>query len=406
MMKKAMTLAASLCLMLSLLLAGCSDKPAESGGSSNNSGTSGTEPSSNTEPDPLEGYKLLEKADPWQGITDAESIFDFEAIIGKGIGFNDNKNTPEIWYDYTEGTTETDFGKIYSISPTEGKDGTACAKYETTDEAYKNNHADIIFNVEKNTDYVMKAEVKTQGTNMQGFLICDMAWNKLSFTTTLPSEEWSKTYATFNSGNAEQVRICWYAGSNGTMYQSGKNVAWLDNLRVEKATEANTPKASTSLEQGDFENAQLMAKADTIGVWGVYNDTTPDSMTDSLAAGEGVDGSTALKYFLETAPASPLNSGVRQQLAVTKKTEYMIVVQVKTDGKVKPIVNVTTSDWTELEGVQCEAVTEWTTVYLPFNSSLNELVRLQIFGGIQGEEPYENMDGTAWFDNFQIYVKE
>lgn len=115
-------------------------------------------------------------------------------------------------------------------------------KYYYDNKTPINTHADIIFSTTPDTEYIIRAKVK--GDNKSALLLCKIPdWSTIAYNMFKNTSDWVDIWMTFNSGDNSQVRLCWYGGNNGTMYQSAAGTAWIKEVVVEKNIGNNIPEA-------------------------------------------------------------------------------------------------------------------------------------------------------------------
>ena len=153
------------------------------------------------------------------------------------------------------------------------------------------------------------------------------------------------------------------------------------------------------LANGDFESPDArLARSEQEHVWAPFLHGHSDARF-TLADRQGRAGSRCVCYT-KTAAGND-NAHLDQIFAVESNTTYEVDAWLRADGRLNPMLAVTTMNWKPLESVASNAGTNWTRLTFIFNSAEQDRVRLEWFPGAQGQL-YQGFAGTSWLDDVRV----
>ncbi|MCC7493585.1 MAG: hypothetical protein IT204_14620 [Fimbriimonadaceae bacterium] len=151
---------------------------------------------------------------------------------------------------------------------------------------------------------------------------------------------------------------------------------------------------------GDFERAdlKLLPASDPVGVWQQIR-PADSGASFTLEAGAGRQGSRAIRY--QKASAGNSNSHLDQLVPVQPETFYEVRAWVRGDGKLQPVCSVATRHWRQLVVHAVPPSTDWQEVRLVVHSGAESVLRLEWFGGSDGQL-YRGVAGQSWLDDVSV----
>jgi len=131
-------------------------------------------------------------------------------------------------------------GSRVTIAPGEGRAGSRGARFEKTATVDENVHLDQIVPVEKQSIYELTAWVRCEGKLNPLLTVATVRWKQLVVLPTSAGPEWKQVRLAFATYDNDRVRIEWFPGSQGKLYQTEPGRSWLDDVRMSRM--ADPPK--------------------------------------------------------------------------------------------------------------------------------------------------------------------
>lgn len=119
-----------------------------------------------------------------------------------------------------------------TLAPGEGFGGGRCAVYRRTGEDSLNIHLDQVLEVVPETIYEVTARIRGDGRLAPLLTIAALDWAQLARVVCPPSADWRTVRLVFASQGHRQVRLEWFGGARGELYQGFAGQSWLDDVVV------------------------------------------------------------------------------------------------------------------------------------------------------------------------------
>ena len=116
----------------------------------------------------------------------------------------------------------------------EGRNGSKAVRYTRTAAGSDNFHLDQIVPVEPRATYEVSAWVRADGRLNPMLVAGTVGWGVLATVPSNAGTNWTRASFLFQSGDNDRVRLEWFPGTTGKLYEGGPGTSWLDEVRVAK----------------------------------------------------------------------------------------------------------------------------------------------------------------------------
>lgn len=116
----------------------------------------------------------------------------------------------------------------------EGRGGSKAVRYSRTAPGSDNFHLDQIVPVEPRATYEVSAWVRADGRLNPMLVAGTVKWGVLATVPSNAGTNWTRASFLFQSGDHDRVRLEWFPGTTGKLYEGGPGTSWLDEVRVAK----------------------------------------------------------------------------------------------------------------------------------------------------------------------------
>lgn len=115
-----------------------------------------------------------------------------------------------------------------------GRNGSKAVRYIRTTEGSDNFHLDQVVPVERHANYELSAWVRAEGKLNPVLSVMTMKWRVLAAAPSNAGNGWTKVTLIFNSAENEFVRVEWFPGAKGKLYEGGAGTSWLDDICIRR----------------------------------------------------------------------------------------------------------------------------------------------------------------------------
>ena len=119
----------------------------------------------------------------------------------------------------------------------EGRNGSRAIRYTRAAPGSDNFHVDQLVAVEPNASYEVSAWVRADGRLNPLLSVMNLRWKALAVVPTHAGTNWSRVSFLFNADQNAQVRLEWFPGASGRLYEGGPGSSWLDEVSVTRLDE-------------------------------------------------------------------------------------------------------------------------------------------------------------------------
>ena len=119
----------------------------------------------------------------------------------------------------------------------EGRGGSRAIRYTRAAAGSDNFHVDQLVAVEPNATYEVSAWVRSDGRLNPLLSVMNLRWKPLAVVPTHAGTNWSRVSFIFNADQNTRVRLEWFPGSSGRLYEGGPGSSWLDEVSVTRLDE-------------------------------------------------------------------------------------------------------------------------------------------------------------------------
>jgi hypothetical protein len=143
----------------------------------------------------------------------------------------------------------------------EGRGGSCGVRYTRTTGGSDNFHLDQLFEAESNGFYEVSAWVRAERRLNPLLAAMGENWRVLAFVPSNAGTNWTRVSFVFRTETAGRVRLEWFPGSTGKLYEGVAGASWLDDVAVARLTQT-PPELARALEVSrSHENERLAAPA-------------------------------------------------------------------------------------------------------------------------------------------------
>ncbi len=114
----------------------------------------------------------------------------------------------------------------------EGRGGSCAVRYTRAAAGSDNFHLDQLVAVESNAAYEASAWVRADGRLNPVLSVMNMRWKPLAVTPSNARTNWTRVSLIFSSDDNHCVRLEWFPGASGQLYEGGPGTSWLDEVSV------------------------------------------------------------------------------------------------------------------------------------------------------------------------------
>ena len=139
-------------------------------------------------------------------------------------------NEPGRWGYFIHGKSDARLDVVAD----KGRNGSKAVRYTRTTEGSDNFHLDQVVPVERHANYELSAWVRADGKLNPVLSVMTMKWRVLAAAPSNAGNDWTKVTLIFNSAENEFVRVEWFPGSKGKLYEGGAGTSWLDDICIRR----------------------------------------------------------------------------------------------------------------------------------------------------------------------------
>ncbi len=132
------------------------------------------------------------------------------------------------WGLFLHGTSDARL----TLAEGEGRGASRGARYSRTTAGSDNAHVDQILAVEPDTTYEVSAWLRADGRLNPMLAVMTLKWKVLSALPSDAGTNWTRVTFVFNSADNSRVRLEWFPGARGKLYDGFAGTSWLDDVSV------------------------------------------------------------------------------------------------------------------------------------------------------------------------------
>lgn len=117
-----------------------------------------------------------------------------------------------------------------------GRGGTRGVRYTRTTGGSDNFHVDQIVAVEPHTAYEVSAWMRADGRLNPLLSVMTSKWKPLAVVPSHADTNGTRVSFLFHAGDNDRVRLEWFPGSSGQLYEGGPGTSWLDEVSITRVS--------------------------------------------------------------------------------------------------------------------------------------------------------------------------